>query len=635
MGSLESFIQGKHYPWNMAGSDISTDARDYGVVVDEQKKRVQCNYCAKEVSSFNRLQSHLGGVRGDVKPCTQVPENIRKLFWNKVNERRASLVPASGSATKRTETTSWSHVEASRCIGRFIYETGVDFDVVNSPSFRRIISATFKDGQVEYNMPNLQELRGPILEDEFEDMKNHFKNISDSWADTGCSILVDDWVNEKGQHHVNFLVDSREGTLYHQSADISSLVGNNVALNLLLDQMIVAVGVGNVVQVIANSATFRTERFNLEFNRKHKSVFWAMSLSYCIGLMLEGILMIETVKETVEQAKFITKYIHGNPAVMILFKDFSDTDSLVVRSNIRFAMPFLTLENIFYHEQSLKRIFSSCEWTKSFRGSSDDGKRMTNLVGNKSSFWREAELVIKATIPLINVISSIDRPEKPSVAYIYNTIDEAKALIKKELEKKKYVYNEISVVIDKIWNEYLHIPLHAAGYYLNPCYYYAKDFFSDAEVTNGLTDCISKLVDNENTRDMISKQLQDYNQAKGGFIEGCAVHIRDNVPPVLWWSRYGRHCPELQRVAIRILGQTCDIGSRYHTNRSVTDKLLSTGNNPIEQQYFKKLAYVHYNLQLRNARSSTYQSRWDGGSEQIDDWIVYDAQDHMEQYDSE
>ncbi|XP_038686241.1 uncharacterized protein LOC119985866 [Tripterygium wilfordii] len=586
----------------MAGTDNSIDARDYGVMVDEQKTRVQCNYCANEVSCFNRLESHLGGVRGDVKPCAQVPENIRKHFWNKVNERRASLVPAFASTSNRTEATSWSQTEASRCIGRFIYETGVDFDVVNSPSFRRIISATFEEGLVEYNMPNLQELRGSILEDEFEDMKSHFNNIKDSWADTGCSILVDDWVNDKGQHLVNFLVDSWEGTVYHQSSDISSLVGNTVALNLLLDQIIVAVGVGNVVQVIANSGTFRTERFNLEFNRKETSVSCAMSLSYCIGLMLGRILMIKTVKKIIEDAKFITKYIHGNPTVMIRFKDFSDIDSLVVHSNIMFAMPFLTLENILCHEQSLKGFFASSEWTKSTWGSSKKGKRMTDLVKDKS-FWREGELIIKATIPLINVIYSIDRPQKPSVAYIYNTIDEVKALIEKELEERESLYEEISDVIDDIWNDYLHVPLHAAGYYLNPCYFYAEDFFLDAEVDNGLKDSILQLVHDKTTQELIFKQLEDYRQAKGGFRKGRAVHIRDTLPPVLWWSQYGRDCPELQRVAIRILGQTCDIGSRYNTNRSLADKLLSIGNNPTEEEHLKKLAYVHYNLQLRNARS--------------------------------
>ncbi|XP_038686203.1 uncharacterized protein LOC119985842 [Tripterygium wilfordii] len=58
---------GKLYYWNMAGTDILINARDYGVIVDEHKKRVQCNYCAKEVTSFNRMQNHLGGVRGDAR----------------------------------------------------------------------------------------------------------------------------------------------------------------------------------------------------------------------------------------------------------------------------------------------------------------------------------------------------------------------------------------------------------------------------------------------------------------------------------------------------------------------------------------------------------------------------------------
>lgn len=98
-----------------------------------------------------------------------------------------------------------------------------------------------------------------------------------------------------------------------------------------------------------------------------------------------------------------------------------------------------------------------------------------------------------------------------------------------------------------------------------------------------------------------------------------------NSTAALWWSRYGRQYPELQRFAIRILSQSCDGALRYRLKRSLAEKLLTTGRNPIEQQRFSDLTFVHYNLQLQQFQSG---EKCDIVAEEIDpmnDWIVDEA----------
>lgn len=95
-----------------------------------------------------------------------------------------------------------------------------------------------------------------------------------------------------------------------------------------------------------------------------------------------------------------------------------------------------------------------------------------------------------------------------------------------------------------------------------------------------------------------------------------------NSIAALWWSHYGRQYPELQRFAIRILSQSCDGALRFGLKRSLAEKLLTTGRNPIEQQRFSDLTFVHYNLQLQQFQSG---AKFDIGAEEIDpmdDWIV-------------
>ncbi|KAK7842720.1 hypothetical protein CFP56_013477 [Quercus suber] len=72
----------------MVASEGFINVHDHGTVVDKKKVRVQCKYCGKVVSGFFRLKCHLGGIRGDVTPCENAPQNVKELFRNKLLERK-------------------------------------------------------------------------------------------------------------------------------------------------------------------------------------------------------------------------------------------------------------------------------------------------------------------------------------------------------------------------------------------------------------------------------------------------------------------------------------------------------------------------------------------------------------------
>ncbi|KAG8374723.1 hypothetical protein BUALT_Bualt10G0025600 [Buddleja alternifolia] len=74
----------------MASNEL-IDIRNHGVVVDPLKQKVKCNYCNKVVSNgFYRLKYHLGGIKGDVSPCLEVPVHVKEpgLAYLLTNERR-------------------------------------------------------------------------------------------------------------------------------------------------------------------------------------------------------------------------------------------------------------------------------------------------------------------------------------------------------------------------------------------------------------------------------------------------------------------------------------------------------------------------------------------------------------------
>ena len=70
---------------------------------------------------------------------------------------------------------------------------------------------------------------------------------------------------------------------------------------------------------------------------KWKHLFWSLCAAHCIDFMLEDIASMKQIKETLDQAKMITRFIYNNLKVVNLMKVFTK-DINMLRSGItRFA----------------------------------------------------------------------------------------------------------------------------------------------------------------------------------------------------------------------------------------------------------------------------------------------------------
>jgi hypothetical protein len=61
---------------------MKTDpAWEHGVVINELKNRVRCNYCKTDIAgSAYRLKLHLAGTSKDVRSCEKVPDDVKKTM---------------------------------------------------------------------------------------------------------------------------------------------------------------------------------------------------------------------------------------------------------------------------------------------------------------------------------------------------------------------------------------------------------------------------------------------------------------------------------------------------------------------------------------------------------------------------
>ncbi|RAL42671.1 hypothetical protein DM860_009178 [Cuscuta australis] len=489
---------------------MTANGHDYGALVDRKKGRYQCNYCGKLITGHTRLKYHLGGIRGDVTPCPEVPEGVKETLRDELLEKKfvkarkdfgelslpnlplkrqrheldkqdvvqssrngRSVKPKSemGSLFENNFKAAAASVfpddgqvdsplgEAQKCIGRFFYETGVDFEMSESPSFLNMIRSINRTVRI----PTCQQLKGQVLQDAVNEMQEYTSDIKSVWAATGCSILLDGWVDSNGRKLLNILIDCAKGTIYHQCSDISSIDDDVAEMEAYLGGVIEEVGVDNVVQIVTYSSSSFMEDIGKRINDKYKTVFWTVSASHCIELMLRKLETMKDLKEILAKAKTITEFVYDNESVLKLVRDFCSSDDLVEPSKIRSIVPFLTLENM----------------------------------------------------------------------------------------------------------------------------------------------------------------IEEYRMSKGLFGIGSGEARLRNTHPALWWSEYGTQCPELQKLAVRILSQTCDGASKYNLKRTLAEALLTEGRNETEQVKLRDLAFVHYNMQLQSFRehaSSKLPDEETGPAD--DDWSV-------------
>ncbi|KAL6552146.1 hypothetical protein OROGR_008300 [Orobanche gracilis] len=240
--------------------------------------------------------------------------------------------------------------------------------------------------------------------------------------------------------------------------------------------------------------------------------------------------------------------------VLNMMRDFTGHRDMVRPATTRFATAFLTLSRFQKQKKNLRNMFTSDIWTKSKFAKEVGGKQVVNII-MMPSFWNSVVYAVKVADPLIKVLRLVDGEKKPPMGYIYEAMDRAKEEIAAAFGNNEDRYIEIFNIIDNRWDCQLHRPLDAAGYYLNPAYYYKNgEVEKDAEVKEGLFSCIKRLSHDEKEEVGIHNELVLYTKALKLFGISMAIKMRDTYAPLT-----GGVNMELQRQLYKNLPLKCSV----------------------------------------------------------------------------
>ncbi|XP_058766298.1 uncharacterized protein LOC131639876 [Vicia villosa] len=517
----------------------------------------------------------------------------RKPPTNQTPTTYKHLKVKTGSSTKKLR----KEVISSIC--KFFCHAGIPLQAADSIYFHKMLEMAGQYGQGLVCPPS-QVISSRFLQEEINSIKNYLIEYKASWAITGCSVLADSWRDTQGRTIINFLVSCPHGVYFVSSVDATNVVEDAPYLFKLLDKLVEEIGEENVVQVITeNTPNYKAAGKMLEERRRN--LFWTPCATYCFNQVLEDFMKIKFVEECMEKGQKITKLIYNQIWLLNLMKsEFTQGKDLLRPAGTQCASSFATLLSLLDHRVSLRRMFLSNKWMSSRFSSSSEGKEVQRIVLNVT-FWKKMQYVRKSVEPILQVIQKLSSGESLSMPFLYNDLYRARLAIKFGLGDDARKYEPFLKVIDRHCNSLFCHPLYKAAYFLNPSYRYRQDFAAHSEVVRGLNECIVRLDLDSMRRISASMQIAHYNSAQDDFGTELAISTRTDLEPAAWWQQHGISCLELQRIAVRILSQTCSSFACEHDS-SMYDQIYSKKKNRLSQKKLNDIMYVHYNLRLRECQ---------------------------------
>nr|GEV03848.1 hypothetical protein [Tanacetum cinerariifolium] len=197
----------------------------------------------------------------------------------------------------------------------------------------------------------------------------------------------------------------------------------------------------------------------------------------------------------------------------------------------RFATSFITLAQLHKQKNNLQRMITSDNWVNSKWSKETAGKEMVRTILS-DGFWRNVAYALKLTGPLVKVLRIVDGDKKPAMGYIYEAMDRLKETISTSFANKEVHYRKAFEIIDRRWDFQLHRPLHAAGHFLNPQWFYDKSKNVHCEeIRTGLSACIRRLVSDLRIQDVIADELDLYQKEARMFGDHMAIrHMSTKAP---------------------------------------------------------------------------------------------------------
>lgn len=140
----------------------------------------------------------------------------------------------------------------------------------------------------------------------------------------------------------------------------------------------------------------------------------------------------------------------------------------------------------------------------------------------------------------------------------------------------------------------------------------------DEEISIARNTCFRRMFGDGPELHKIKQQFGNFSSFTAGFNSFDSLEDRTYLEPKSWWAIHGSFAPELQKLALKLLGQPAS-SSCAERNWSTYGLMHSTTGNRLNPGHAEDLLFVHQNLRLISRKSTEYSSGptrfWDIGGD--------------------
>ncbi|KAF1874119.1 hypothetical protein Lal_00041563 [Lupinus albus] len=531
------------------------------------------------MGGITRFKAHLAGVKGQVEKCKKVLTNIQYELHKSIDEMKSKkrkvedeyedenpcdeVTDLLHTQTIKTPCTSTSqkgkgHIGSyfmprtthgaqptlksvmqskeviEKCdlaITKWMIDACVSFNATNSAYYQPMIDALCSMGP-GYKGPNYYRVRGHLVNKWVEVVKILVNDYWSIWKRTGCTLMADN-----RRTLINFLVYCPKGTIFIKSVDASHASKTANLLFKLFKEVVMYVGPENIVHIVTNNVANYVVAGRL-LEKEFPHLFWSPCATHCVNLMFQDIGKLLEVTDTVSHAANITKYLYNHCHPLYLIRQFTNGKEILRPAPTRIATNFIALPSILAQKDALRALVTSREWTSSAYSKDVKAKKCVEQV-----------------------------EDKPAMGFLYQAFFKARHEMEMRFQRNKTKIKPYLEIMDSRWDLQLKRNLNVVGYWLNPqCFFNVEEFEKHKFTTSDLLDVFEKHAHGyPDLLDKLTSEMMIYKDVELDFGRPAAIRERSKVMPDQWWETYGCRTPNLQRLVVRVLSQTCS-ASGYELN---------------------------------------------------------------------
>ncbi|ERN10551.1 hypothetical protein AMTR_s00295p00016480 [Amborella trichopoda] len=142
-------------------------------------------------------------------------------------------------------------------------------------------------------------------------------------------------------------------------------------------------------------------------------------------------------------------------------------------------------------------------------------------------FWARCNHVVSITEPLVHVLRLSDSDDKPVMGFLFDTMRRVREAI-----FENNIWNEeILEIVDRWWRDQLHQDIYVTGFFLNLQNLYSNATLDDADIMEGVRNCIYRLELDLETQMECMKQLIMYMEKNREFAYNNAKKAAATLHP--------------------------------------------------------------------------------------------------------